>query len=265
MKLMDKAIPTLQARTPVKTRIDGHPMLANLGAFIGLIPLAAYWIAFHAFGSSTLPWKIALASEFICPAIVYVQYIMNRRARRLFCEGIAAFAGLVPAWMAIGSHWLFYLGFAPMPFAARFIALSICLATTLIVIIVTLRNYQRAATRLNLVQRMDFVEPDTIVYPDTLDAGIPMSERSLSRLPTPPLWLFSTVGSIGTAYAMVQGRVFETSGGPHILFIMLSVVTFPISCIYIGHFFVRLGYFHIYLPLKLERETGKRVILGRWE
>ncbi|WP_321814186.1 MULTISPECIES: hypothetical protein [unclassified Paraburkholderia] len=264
MKLVNETISSVQRNRATKTRIDAHPLAANLGAFIGLLPLVGYWISFKAFKSSTLPWKIALASEFICPTIIYVQYILNRRARRLFCEGIAAIAGLVPTWLAIGSYWLFYLGFAPMPFAPRVIALSICLAITLIVIIVVLQNYRRATTRLNLVQRMDIMEPDTIVYPDTLDAGIPMFERSLSRLPTPPLWLFSTVGSIGTAYAMVSGRVFETSGGPHILFIMLSVVSFPVSCAYIGHFFVRLGYFHIYLPLKLERDTGKKVILGPW-
>lgn len=245
-----------------KTRIDGHALLAVIDLIIGLPPLALYWIAFNAFGSSRIPWQIALTLEFLCPAFVYAHYLLNRRARRLYWEGMAAMAALMPMWMVIGSHWLFYLGFAPLPLGVRAIALSICLGMTVITIVTTWRHYHRQTERLGLVRWMVVVEPDTIVCPDTLGAGVPMCARSWSALPVPPVWLVSLLGSVGMAVAMLTGRVFDTTGGPHVLFIMLSVVGFPLSCLFIGHFFVRLAYFHIYLPLKLERETGKKVILG---
>ncbi|WP_232490472.1 hypothetical protein [Burkholderia ubonensis] len=245
-----------------KTRIDGHPLVAKLSLFTGLLPLGVYWVAFNAFGSSNVPWQIALALEFFCPTLIYVHYLMNRRARRLYWEGIAAITAFVPIWMAVCSYWLFYLGFAPLPFEARLIALSFCLGITAITILITWRNYARQTERLGLVLRMPVIEPDTIVYPDTLDNGVPMLERSWNWLSVPPVWLVSLIGSAGTAYAMLTGRVYETTGGPHILFIMLSIVSFPLSCLIVGRFFVRLAYFHIYLPLKLERETGKKVILG---
>jgi hypothetical protein len=247
---------------PTRTRIDDHALLAKLCAMIGIVPVALYRFAFNSFGSSKLPWQIALAFEVICPTVVYTHYLLNRRSRRLFWEGIAAFAAFIPTWMLLGSHWLFYFGFAPMPSTTRLIALLFGFGMTAITVVVTLGNYRRAADRLGLVQRMTVVEPEFIVYPDKLDAGISMFERSWDWLPIPPVWLISLIGSIGTAFAMLTGRVFEKTGGPHILFIMLSVVGFPFSCLIIGHFFVRLAYFHIYLPLKLERETGKKVILG---
>lgn len=259
---IDKSIVAREPNIATKTRIDGHPVVARLCVVMGLLPLGVYWVAFNAFGSSNLPWQIALGLEVFCPSFVYVHYLMNHRARRLFWEGIAASIGLLPFWMAIGSYWLFYLGFAPIPRSARLGALSTCLGITLIAIVVTWGNYRRATERLGVVQRMLVVEPDTIVYPDTLDAGISMFERSWDWLPVPPIWGISLIGSIGTAYAMLSGRVFETTGGPHILFIMLSIISLPLSCLFIGHFFVRLAYFHIYLPLKLERETGKKVTLG---
>ncbi|WP_407971118.1 hypothetical protein ACJ51O_02310 [Burkholderia pyrrocinia] len=245
-----------------RTRIDDHAKLAMICGVLGLVPLALYWIAFNAFQSSAMPWKIALAIEVLCPITVYVHYLLNRRARRLYWEGVAALFAMLPIWMIMGSHWLFYLGFAPMPGGVRAMALSLCISATVITIMVTWQNYRRATERLGLVQRMPVIEPDTIVYPDALDRGVSMFERSWSWLPVPPIWLVSLIGSAGAAYAMLTGRVFETTSGPHVLFIMLSVVGFPLSCLIIGHFFVRLAYFHIYLPLKLERETGKKVILG---
>ena len=246
-----------------RTRIDDHAKLAMICGVLGLVPLALYWIAFKAFRSSNLPWKIALTVELICPTIVYAHYLLNRRAKRLYWEGIAALFGALPIWMVMGSHWLFYFGFAPMPANIRATALLFCIGITVALIVLTWKNYRRATEQLGLVGRMIVVEPDTIIFPDTLDRGVSMFRRSWRWLPAPPIWLISLIGSAGTAYAMLAGRLYEASGGPHILFMMLSVIGFPFSCLIVGHFFVRLAYFHIYLPLKLERETGKRVILGQ--
>jgi hypothetical protein len=245
-----------------RTRIDDHAKLAMICGVLGLVPLALYWIAFKAFRSSSLPWKIALAVELICPIVVYTHYLLNRRTKRLYWEGVAALFGALPIWMVMGSHWLFYFGFAPIPTRIRAATLLFCIGVTVISMVVTWKNYRRATEQLGLMRQMIVVEPDTIVFPDALDRGVSMFRRSWHWLPAPPIWLISLIGSVGTAFAMFAGRLYEISGGPHILFIMLSIIGFPFSCLIIGHFFVRLAYFHIYLPLKLERETGKRVILG---
>jgi len=229
---------------------------------MGVLPLGVYWLAFSAFGASQIPWKIALGLEIFCPVFVYVQYLMNRRSRRLYWEGAAAFVSLLPFWMAVGSHWFFYLGFAPLPATVRSIALSFGIVMTIVTIWMTWRNYERATARLNLIHRMNAVGPNLLVYPDGLEAGVSMFERSWSWLPVPPASLVSAIGSVVVACALLSGRVFDQANGPHILFIMLSVIGFPISCLFIGHFLVRVAYFHIYLPIKIERETGKKVILG---
>lgn len=244
-----------------KTRIDGHPLLAKQCAILGIVPAGAYWFAFTAFGSSSLPWQIACAIEILCPIFVYTHYLLNRRPRRLFWEGITVCVSCLPAWMLAGSYWFFYLSFAPVPPGIRLAALPICLAVTGWWIWLPWRNYQRATQRLGLVEQMQIIEPDLIVYPDALDRDVSMLEGSGLRMSV-PYWLVSTLGPIFIAYAMLSGRVFDTTRGPHGVFIIMSILSLPMSCWLVGHIFVRTAYFHIYLPLKLERETGKRVILG---
>ncbi|KVD31715.1 hypothetical protein WI84_24215 [Burkholderia ubonensis] len=245
-----------------KTRIDGHLLGAKMFACIGIVPVVFYWFAFRAFGSSGFPWMCALAIEIFCPIFAYVHYFLNRRAKRLVWAGASVCIGFFPVWLLLGSYWLFYFCWAPMPSTIRAVALPVCFAAAIGWAWLTWHIYGRETRRLGLTERLFRVESDRIVYPVESDTVIGTVEGPGASI-TIPYWLVSTVGPILIGYAMLSGRVFEKTGGPHGVFIILSAFSLPITCWLVSRIFVRFAYFQIYLPLKLERETGKKVIFER--
>lgn len=244
-----------------RTRIDDHPLAAKIGLVIGVIPIIIYWHAFNGFWSSSLPWIIALVLEIGCPLFLYVHYLLNRRSRRLIWEGVTVCVGFVPTWMLLGSYWLFYFCFAPMSVAIRSIALLMCLAVTATWAWLSWAAFARENERLGLLERLFKDEGDRIVYPDESDSVIGKLDGPGKSIAV-PYWLVSVLGPILIGYSMLSARLFEGNGGPHGMFIILSAIGLPVTCWLLTKFFVRFAYFHIYLAIKLERKTGKKVILG---
>ncbi|AOJ36813.1 hypothetical protein WJ23_02340 [Burkholderia lata] len=244
-----------------RTRIDDHPLAAKIGLVIGIIPIIIYWHAFNGFWSSRLPWVIALVLEIGCPLFLYVHYFLNRRSRRLIWEGVAVCVGFIPTWMLLGSYWLFYFCFAPMSVAIRAIALLMCLLVVATWAWLSWAAFARENARLGLLQKLFKDEGDCVVYPDESDSVIGKLDGPGKSIAV-PYWLVSMVGPILIGYSMLSARLFEGNGGPHGMFIILSAIGLPITCWLLTKFFVRFAYFHIYLAIKLERKTGKKVVLG---
>jgi hypothetical protein len=244
------------------TSIDGHLKAAWLSVVTGSLPVFAYWIFFTAMSSSQIPWKIALAVGLAVPAILLASYFFNRRKRRLYCEGIAACAGVVSLWMMFGSYGYFYFGFAPMPVWIRFIGLGLYLGATLVWIALSWLSYRRETFTQDLENRLYVTYSDCITYLGR------KADLEVARLRGPgpgmyvPYWVASTLGPICIGYALVSGRLLGQAAGMHSVLMILSVLCFPLSCGLLGQALVRTVFFHIYLPLKLERKTGKKVILG---
>ncbi|AIO33442.1 putative membrane protein [Burkholderia cenocepacia] len=245
-----------------KTRIDGHLLGAGIGIVIGAIPVVIYWFSFSAFGSSTLPWKISFAVEVLCPIFVCVSYFFNKKARRLVWAGVAVCVGFLPTWLLMGSYWVFYFGFAPISFEIRVVALIVCSTVVIGWTWLAWRTYARETRRLGLVGKIFEIKPGYIDYADESDAVIGAVEGPGSSIAI-PYWLVSAVAPLLVGYAMFSGRMFDKGSGPHGVFIIFSAFSLPITCWIISKIFVRFAYFHIYLPFRLERETGKKVLFGQ--
>lgn len=245
-----------------KTRIDAHLQGAALVVVLGCFPVAIYWFAVNDFRISHLPLQIALAVVASSSLAACTNYVLNRRARRLFWEGLAATVCGLTFWLMLGSYWLFYFGFAPMPSWVRIIALTFSAGVTSIWIWLSWRNYERTTADQDLVSKLYFEGANQIVYPgaesDLTVACIASPWKGLSI----PYRAFSIVAPLVIAYAFLSQRVFEKSGGPHGVFIILSILSLPLSNGILGQFLVRTVFFHVYLALKLEQKTGKKVILG---
>jgi hypothetical protein len=245
-----------------RTRIDAHVMGAALLVIPGLLPVGIYWFAFNQFGTSQLPWKIAFTVVISCVLASCASYVLNRRSRRLFWEGATASVSVLVIWMVLGSYWLFYFGFAPMPSWVRVTALTFSAGLTCMWILWSWRNYQRVTVDQDLVSKLYIEESGQIVYPGA------ESDMAVACIASPwkglniPYRAFSIVAPLVIAYAFVSQRVFEKSGGPHSAFIILSILSLPLSNGILGQFLVRTVFFHVYLALKLEKKTGKKVILG---
>lgn len=227
---------------------------------MGIVPVTVYWQAFTAFGPSNLPWKIALAIEILCPIVVYAHHYLNRRKKRLILDGLSAIAGILPLWFFLGSYWLFYFGFAPMPSWVRAIGLTLALAVTIVWTWLTWRAYSREAQRKRLIQHLYDEEDARLVFSIQSDQVTAQLEGLPGASFVVPAGLVSALAPVVLAYTIVSARTTTTNGGPHGVFIILSVLGVPITCWFLKHFFIRIAYFHIYLPAKLERSTGKPVI-----
>ena len=81
-----------------RTRIDDHLQAAALTLPLGGLVTLVYFAGFSRFGASELPWKITASATFLAITVLVCHYFLNRRARRLIWEGVAAmfaFGGLV--------------------------------------------------------------------------------------------------------------------------------------------------------------------------
>ncbi|WP_321884727.1 hypothetical protein [Paraburkholderia bannensis] len=245
-----------------KTRIDAHLQAAFLFAFPGLLPVLIYWFAFRSFGASQLPWKIALAVVLLSTSAFFCSYIFNRRSRRLFWEGITVTLGGMTIWMLLGSYWLIYFGFSPLPSWIRIFALAFFSILTATWIWISWRNFESVVSEQELISKLYCEDHDQIVYPGTeSDATVARIAAPWKEMPV-PYWVFSIGAPLVIAYAFVSERIFESSGGPHAVFIILAILSLPMSNAILSQFMIRTIFFHIYLPLTLERKTGKKVIFG---
>ena len=242
-----------------KSRFDGYLISAKLGFLIGMVPAGAYWFAFSAFGSSTLPWKIALAIAVLAPITIYAHHYMNQYKRRLILAGFAMSIGSLPMWSMLGSYWLFYFGFAPIPAGIRSMSLTISLFIAFYWAFMSWKAFAREAKIPDVIDKIYQHETTRIIF--SLE-----SDRVTATIKGPgsstmiPAGILSTLGPLALAYTIVSGHTAGT-GGPHGVFIILSVLSVPMTCWLLTSFFVRFAYFYIYFPLKLERSTGKKVIL----
>ncbi|KXV04320.1 hypothetical protein CR51_13835 [Caballeronia megalochromosomata] len=244
-----------------RTRIDDHPMLAGLSLILGGAITFFYFAAFSEFNNTGLPWKLTGSLTLVSSALVLVQFATNRSERRLIWEGFAALCLLVGLWLFTGSCWLFYFSFAPIPAWLRWNVIVPGVVGTAHWLRMVWKDYKRDVQNLNLVERLYKFEDDRIVYPgqssDLLVGELtrrnPFTKLHLWAVPLGPLF-----GAIALGFA---GH-FRTSGGPHLIFLIASFFTFPMSQFLLGYGGAKTLYFHIYLPLKMERLTGKRVILA---
>jgi hypothetical protein len=242
------------------TSIDLHPKAAGLNLFIGGLITFVYYAGFSDFKTTTMPWKVTGSLTLISSAVLLVQYFLNRSRRRLIWEGIAAIFGLLPIWLLLGSCWLAYFLFAPMPVFVRWSVLLPCLAGTIYWLIVVWRDYESVAKRRGLLSRLYRVEGDRIVY--SIEAStvvLTLKQRSpFSRL---HFWGVSLAPLLG-GIALSSVEHFQSASGPHGVFLILSFFSYPMSQWMLAYLGMRTVFFHVYLPRKIEKETAKKVILA---
>ncbi|WP_156437290.1 hypothetical protein [Burkholderia sp. RF2-non_BP3] len=92
-------------------------------------------------------------------------------------------------------------------------------------------------------------------YIDHLTSRTPLKAALMSVI----AYLMPFAAAIGSNANHVLGE----SVGSNVLCIVMSLLGFPMSISIIGNTYVKTIFFRVYLTLKLERQTGKRVILAQ--
>jgi hypothetical protein len=243
-----------------RTRIDSHPKIAALMILISCIPTFLYYALFSDLTGSQIPWKISAFIQIIVPLTTISHYIFNKKSRRLLYEGQAALVIMIGLWMVVGSWPFMYFGFAPMSRWASLTGLSIIFFSTVFWVKSVFEDYSKYDAEYNLRKKL-FIEKDgNFIY------GGVAADRIILFLPQRnPLFemsfiWFSAIGIAAIYFFLSKSSLeFERANG---MFVLFSLLSFPLSQWMLGYIGVRIAYFHIYLPLKIESETGKKVILG---
>ncbi|MBZ5795147.1 hypothetical protein K8353_34005 [Burkholderia contaminans] len=247
-----------------RTRIDDNLKAAVLGFAVGIVPVGIYWIMFGSVGSPFQPWRVAFSILLVSSLMLLANYSFNRRSKRLVWSGIATCIGMFgPMWLMFGSWCFFYFGFAPLPTWLRYLGFSTCLLTVGWWALLSWWGYQRATTRFNLTEKFYIERSDRIVYP------VGASDAEAAELEGPgrswivPMWVVTILGPVGGGFAISSIHMGGDNGSLHVPLIFLSVFSLPASCWLFGKLLVRTFFFHVYIARKLERQTGKKVILGQ--
>jgi hypothetical protein len=246
-----------------RTKINDHPLAAGLAFLICLLPTGVYYEAFGEgeFNSSDFPWIIAFSFQIFIPISLIFHYVINRNKRRLWWEGIVASFSLFAMWMLFGSWSFFYFGFAPMPMWERTTGLLGCFGATGWWLVRVWGDYKKNDIKHRLKETLFIEQENRFIYKGCA------ADKILSCLPQRNLftslhiWLVSFFGPLLGGVLLIFLKTIPQSSGPHALFLIVSFLSFPLSQWILGYLGIRTIYFHIYLPLQIERETGKKVIL----
>jgi hypothetical protein len=244
-----------------RTRIDDHLQAAALTLPLGGLVTILYLAGFSRFGGSELPWKITASATLLAIVTLVLHYFFNRKARRLIWEGVAAMFALIPTWLLMGSCWLFYFIFAPIPYWLRWATLVPCVCGTAYWLRLAWIDYASSVENLHLIPRLYQFEEQQILYPGANSDMLVAELRQRNPLAWLPVWAVSFAPLIG-ALAFGSIEHFESQSGPHLVFLILSFLSFPMSLWILAYLGLRTVFFHVYLPIKLETQSGQKVILA---
>ncbi|OXI27420.1 hypothetical protein [Burkholderia sp. AU15512] len=241
--------------------IDFHGKLAVLELVVSSLVAGGYFV-FSQFGvvAASL-WKLVLAVQLFVSTVMILHYVMNRRPRRLWVEGIVSMLMLFP-FLMIALLWLFYLLSIPIPLVLKVSVIAACFALIARHAFLVLSDFRRAAKIESVVQTIYHDNGKNLVlrhscggYIDGLTARNPLKPGVLS--------VVAYLTPLAAALGGNVNHVFDENIGPHVLCIVFSLLAFPMTLSLVGNFYVRQLFFRVYLPLKLERRTGKRIILAQ--
>ncbi|PXX27590.1 MULTISPECIES: hypothetical protein [Burkholderia] len=240
--------------------IDLHGKLAAIELVFGLLVAGMYYVFSQLGVMADFLWKLMLVVQVFVSAVLLFHYVINRRSRRLWVEGVVSMLALVP-WLMIALIWLFYMLYIPVPVVLKASVVVICFGIIGRHAFMVLSDFRRAAKKeavLSTIYRDDgnnfIFRSSRVGYIDQLTSRNPLKGSVLS--------VVGYLAPFAAAFGLSANHIFNDNVGPQVICIVLSLVAFPMSVSIIGNFYVKSLFFRVYLPLKLEKKTGKKVILG---
>ncbi|VWB38921.1 hypothetical protein BLA24064_01713 [Burkholderia latens] len=228
---------------------------------IGMLVAGIYYVFSQLHVMAAWVWKVVLVMQCFVSIVLFFHYSMNRRSRRLWIEGIVSMLALVP-WLMIAFVWLFYLLYIPMSAFPKVSLVVVCFITIGWYASTVYSDFRRAAKKEAVVNAIYYDDGNNLVfrhscggYIDLLTSRTPFKGSLISVI----ICLMPFAAMIGSNTKYILGGTV----GAHVLCIVLSLLGFPMAISIVGNSYVKAIFFRVYLPLKLERRTGKKVILAR--
>jgi len=240
--------------------IDFHGKLAAIELAIGLLVAGIYYVFSQLGVMADSLWKSIIVVQFCISIVLFIHYVANRKSRRLWIEGVVSLFALGP-WLMIALVWLFYISYIPMPAILKASVIAVCFAIVGWHSFKVLADFRRAVKKDSVVKTIYYESGENVVFRNSMGGYI---DQLTSRNPLKGS-LLSVVGysmPFAAAFGLSANHIFGGNVGPHVMCIVLSLLGFPMSIWIIGNAYVRSIFFRVYLPLRLERKTGKKVILS---
>jgi hypothetical protein len=166
------------------------------------------------------------------------------------------------AWLFLGSYAFVYFGFAPIPVWERITGLLACFIGTIFWLVRVWNDYVLYDKEQDLRGTLYVEEVHRFIYSGVNSDGVVLSLPQRNLFTRAHVWLVSFFGPFLGGIFMIIVKAIPNSPGSHAFFLISSFLSFPLSQWILGYLGVRTFYFHIYLPLKIEGETGKKVVLA---
>ena len=235
----------------VRTVVSG----AILNVFAIVLAYFAYWFDL---GVSLLPGRISIAIAAVCLGGPLLILLLFRRSTSLVIVGIVKLLGALSIYALIGiTFYFFFFAFAPMPDRAHLVSLAMGAALTgywLAFSYVDLRRFIRHST---FVDRAFDASGNAIVCDDRL---FEIFEDMYEQKTAFSIWHTRIVMAI-VPVLLVPYQVATFFFGTQGLLFFVAAITFPVSLWIVGAM-LRIAMVMILVPATLQRQSGKRVLLG---
>lgn len=227
-----------------------------------VVTLPATGLAYAAYTSdlsvSNWPWIIGAIAVVLCSAGPLAVSFAYRGTNSLKAFGIVASFGLFLAYYFFGVFGYFiYFVFAPMSVLMRWPGLLGGIVLTAYWMMLAHKSVRHTIDKTSFVRKVFVDNGENHVY--SIPEGAKLYERFNSeRSPFPKILMYVVMGI--APFYLILGRLLSENFGAHGVLLLVAVLGMPVSLWFAGAL-VRTWLIMIALPGKLERETGKPVVV----
>lgn len=248
------------------TAITSRPATLRLSKLASLVgsPVALLATAITYAGTDDMHiqtaagWQLGLLVSLTCLMLPWVLYILQREPDQVITAG---FSSMV---MMLGIFWLmgfmgyyFYFGFAPMKAEYRALALCTGLLLSIHWAVVSFKDVRDALSKDQWMSRLYVEESCAYIY----NQEVVQAFASIPRDRTPIRSVHMGFAIALTPFIVVLNRILTPyTGSGHGVFLVLSFLGLPMS-LWIISMAVRVYVLMIHYPIKLQRQTGKPVLM----
>ena len=232
------------------------------GLFLSLTATSFVWAGTEDLPASPLVWKISLVMSFVCFIATWITYIPFRKTDRLLGAGLLGiFAFLTLFWLFGFSGFYFYFLFAQINDWFRAVALFGMTAALIYRSWIIFNDTKRVfASNKALLSRMYVDEGSTFGFNGEVFIILEKTMPERNPFKTWYVWIVMLIAPFTLVLNRLLTPIF---GSGHGVFLVLAFLVVPLLLWGAG-FFVQFVILTIYYPIKLERETGKPVLMKDW-
>jgi hypothetical protein len=232
------------------------------GLFLSASGTAFAWAGTESFNCSSTIWKVSLTLNLLLFLLTWVAYLPFRGTSKLIGNGILA------VFFLLSFFWIF--GFAGFYFYFLFAPIALTLRLTILLIVTSTIFYH--AFSINDDIRKAFLHHGKLFNEMYHDEGMSFSfKREAVRLlqssrknRNPFKSIHSILAIIVIPFVLVLNRLLTPFfGDGHGFFLVMAFFCVPMMLLGV-EMFVQTAVTMIYYPVKLERDTGKPVLMKDW-